>query len=173
MNYLDVIVLIPVLWGAYKGFSNGLISEGGTVLALVLGIWASVSFSETGGEYVAKFLSITGQYKEIVAFSLIFLIVVIICFIITRLLTKLFETIKLGWLNKLLGIVFGATKYIIVFAFVFFFIQTLVQRYYTEKVESFENSLFFNPLANSAKSLLEGTIQMPDLELNKEKVEMQ
>ena len=70
-NFIDVFVLIPLLWGAFKGFRNGLISEGGTVLAIIIGIWASVKFASTGGIYVAKYLSIGPHYQEIVAFSLI------------------------------------------------------------------------------------------------------
>lgn len=168
MNVIDILVLVPALWGAYKGYKNGLISEGGTVLALVLGIWASVSFSSTLGEYVGKAFSITSQYKEIVAFSLIFLFVVIISFIITRILTNIFEAISLGWLNSLTGILFGITKYIIVFAFLFFVVRTMVERYYTEKVELFEKSMFFYPLSDSAKSLLDGNITMPIItEINK------
>lgn len=161
MNVIDIIVLVALIWGGYKGFFNGLISEGGTVLALILGIWASVSFSKSGGEFLAKQMSVGPQYQEIFAFAIIFLLVVIVCFFVTKLLVKFFEAIKLAWLDKLLGILFGACKYLIILAFLFFLIQVIVQRVYYKPVETFDKSMFFNPLTNSAQSLLEGSIIIP------------
>ena len=161
MNYLDFIVIIPVLWGMFKGFKNGLISEVGAVVSLILGIWLATVFSQKGGEFVAAHSSITTQYQEVVAFSLIFLIVVVLCFIITKLLKNFFDAIHLAWLDKLLGIVFGAGKWIIIIAFLFFFTQTLITRYYDEPVELLEKSLFFKPLAGVAHDVLEGNVHLP------------
>ena len=162
INFIDILVLIPVLWGGFKGFKNGLISEGGTFFALILGVWASVSFSPQGGAFVQNSFGISDQYKEIVAFSIIFLVVVIISFFITKLLTNFFKAISLEWLNKLLGIVFGAGKYLLIISFLFFVIQTLANKYYQKPVPAFESSLCFKPLSNMAGSVLEGNIVLPD-----------
>jgi membrane protein required for colicin V production len=160
-NFIDIFVLIPLLWGAFKGFKNGFISEGGTVIAIIIGIWASVKFAVAGGNFVAKYLFIGPQYQEIVAFSLIFLLVVILSFFVTKLIANFFKSISLEWLDKLLGILFGAAKYMIIIAFFFFLIDTIVQKYSTKKVESFEKSLFFKPLSHAAKALLDGNIKIP------------
>ncbi len=164
MNYLDFAIIIPVLWGMFKGFKNGLISEMGAVISLILGIWLAFKFSIQAGEFIASKTSITPQYQEVVAFSLIFLIVVVLCFLVTRLLKNFFKAISLAWLDKLLGIVFGAGKWVIIIAFAFFFVQTLIARYYTEPVELLETSLFFKPLANAAQSVIDGTVQLPTME---------
>ena len=41
VNYIDVIILLPLVYGAYKGFSQGLIVEMSTLFALVLGVFIS------------------------------------------------------------------------------------------------------------------------------------
>lgn len=161
MNVIDYILIVPVLWGGFRGFKNGLISEGGTVLALVLGIWISVRFSDTFGEYMSQFFDVSEQYREVLAFTLLFLGVVILCFIITRLLVRFFEAIKLKWLDTLLGVLFGAFKYVIVLAFLCFLLHTLITRYSNKPIETTELSLFFKPMAHSAESLLEGNMVVP------------
>lgn len=162
INYIDILVLIPVLWGGFKGFKNGLISEGGTFFALILGIWAAMSFSAQGGDFVQNTFGISNEYKEIVAFSMIFLIVVILSFIITRLLTSFIKAISLAWLNKLLGVMFGAGKFLIMISFLFFVIKTITHTYYKKPVATFESSLCFNPLSNMAAYILEGNIALPN-----------
>ena len=47
MVLLDYIVLIPLGWFAFQGFRKGLIYELTSILALVLGVWASYRFSDT------------------------------------------------------------------------------------------------------------------------------
>jgi membrane protein required for colicin V production len=164
MNYLDFAIVVPVLWGAFKGFKNGLISEVGAVASLLAGIWLATIFSVRGGELIAAHTSITPQYQQIAAFALIFFVVVVLCFIITNLLKRFFDAIRLTWLDKLAGIVFGIGKWLIIIAFVFFFAQTLIARYYAEPVEMIETSMFFKPLAGAAQSLIDGTVQLPTAE---------
>ena len=45
MNYLDIIIIIPLIWGAYKGFRKGFIIEIASLIALILGIWGGINFS--------------------------------------------------------------------------------------------------------------------------------
>jgi len=161
MNYLDFALLIPVLWGMYKGFKNGFISEVGAIIALILGIWLASLFSAQGAEFLAAHTEITPQYREITAFALIFFIVVVLCFIITQVLKRFFDALHLTWLDKLLGIVFGACKWLIITAFIFFFTQVLIARYYKEPVGVLEKSLFFKPLAEAVHNVLEHNVQLP------------
>lgn len=164
MNYLDFIVLVPILWGMFKGFKNGLISEVGAVASLLLGIWLATNFSPQVGSLLAEKTSISEQYQEVAAFSLIFFVVVVLCFIVTRILKSLFKAISLAWLDKLLGILFGASKWIIIIAFIFFFIDTLIVRNYDKPIAVFENSLFYKPLVSTTHNVMENGIQLPNVE---------
>ena len=46
MGMIDVFLVVPLLWGAYKGFKKGLIVEVFSLVALVLGIIAAVYFPQ-------------------------------------------------------------------------------------------------------------------------------
>ena len=54
MHYIDIVILIPLLWGAYRGFMKGFIVSISTFLALILGVYGAINFSD----FVSKFLII-------------------------------------------------------------------------------------------------------------------
>ena len=164
MNFLDIIVIIPVLWGAFKGFKNGLISEGGTIVALILGIWASVSFSSTLAHYIQEYTSVSPEYQQIAAFAVTFILVLIACFIITKIILRFCKAINILWLDKLLGIIFGMSKYLIILAFLFYLANTLIKTYARKPIEVVETSVLFKPLAETAESVISGKITVPQVQ---------
>ncbi|MBP5782837.1 MAG: CvpA family protein, partial [Bacteroidales bacterium] len=42
MNWLDIVILVPCVWGLIKGISNGIVKEVMQIVSLVLGIWLSI-----------------------------------------------------------------------------------------------------------------------------------
>lgn len=164
MNILDIIAIIPILWGAFKGFKNGLITEGGTIIGLVLGIWAAMHLSENLTKYIQEYTSISPEYQQIAAFAGTFIIVLIFCFIITRILIRFCKAINILWLDKILGIAFGMSKYIIILAFIFFLVNMLIKSYATKPFKTVEESVLFKPLANAAESCIDGNITIPKIE---------
>ena len=63
MNYLDIVIAIPLLYGLLKGFTNGLIKEITGLLGLIIGVYAAINFSAylhpTIEEFVSKKVSLT------------------------------------------------------------------------------------------------------------------
>lgn len=164
MNFIDIIVIIPVLWGAFKGFKNGLITEGGTIVALILGIWASINLSENLASYIQEYTSISPQYQQITAFACTFILVIVACFLITKIILRFCKAINLLWLDKLLGIIFGMSKYLIILAFLFYLANTLIKSYATKPIEVVETSVLFKPMAETAESFVAGKIAVPEVQ---------
>jgi membrane protein required for colicin V production len=46
MNVIDIILIIPILWFGYQGFTKGMVISMATLLALGIGIWAGLQFSD-------------------------------------------------------------------------------------------------------------------------------
>ena len=42
MNYLDIIIAVPLLYGLIKGFSNGIVKEVTSLLALFVGVYIAI-----------------------------------------------------------------------------------------------------------------------------------
>ena len=45
MNYLDIVIAIPLLYGLIKGFTNGLIKEITGLLGLIIGVYVAINSS--------------------------------------------------------------------------------------------------------------------------------
>ena len=50
MNYLDIIIVVPLLYGFIKGLSNGLVNEVTSLLALFIGVYMAINFSIFGAK---------------------------------------------------------------------------------------------------------------------------
>jgi len=111
MNYLDIILGLPLLYAVYKGFTKGLIISVATLLALILGVYAAIHFSGFFEFYIEKWFHPDPRYLNILSFAATFLIVVILVRLIGWGLDKLITAIALGFVNRLLGVVFSVLKW--------------------------------------------------------------
>jgi len=73
MNYLDIIIVAPLLYGMIKGFSNGLIKEVTALVALLAGFYVAINFSLYLEPKVADVLGGYEQFIPIIAFAILFI----------------------------------------------------------------------------------------------------
>lgn len=120
MNWLDAILLLPLLFGLVRGLMRGLISEIIAFTVVILGVLGARFGAPSFSVWLLKQFAWPQNVCDIVAYTLVFLAVAIVLSILARLLTKFMRAIHLGWANRLLGGVFGVLKYgIIVLVAVF------------------------------------------------------
>lgn len=110
MNYLDIIIILLLIWGGWKGFRKGLIIELFTLFALFLGLYAGIHFSD----YVADQMSSGGieekSYTPVVAFIITFLAVGAMVYFGGKAIEKVVKVAQLSAVNKILGIALGVLK---------------------------------------------------------------
>jgi len=146
MNYFDLIFVIPLLWGAYKGFSKGLIVSVASLVALLLGIYGAIRFSGFIGTLVDDTIHVQENYLPLIAFALTFVGIVVGIHFLAKLITKLVDAVALGWLNTIAGIAFGLLKaafIISVFIFIFDKIDSN-QNFISKDVKN--ESLLYEPI---------------------------
>ncbi len=78
MSYIDIIILLFLLYGAYRGFSRGLIVEVATLAGLVLGVYMAVRYSSYTENFLRDFLNFSSRYISYVALAVTFILVVIL-----------------------------------------------------------------------------------------------
>jgi len=110
MNYIDLIIALFLAWFAYKGFTKGLIIELASLVALILGIYAALYFSDVTADFLVAYFKMGKKYLSLIAFVLTFILVVIAVITLGRILEKFIDILLLGFLNKLAGAVFGILK---------------------------------------------------------------
>lgn len=153
MNYIDIVILLLLLYGAFRGFSKGLIIEMATLAGLVLGVFVAIRYSAYTEEFLHDFFNITSRYLSYIALALTFILVVICVYLLGKILTRLMEMIALGFLNKLLGLVLGMLKYFVIVCVLLLMVDTLNDKFHFISEETRQKSLFFYPFLNFAQQM--------------------
>jgi len=110
MNFIDIIIIVPLGYAAWQGFKKGFIIELFTLLALLVGIYAGIHFSDWTAQFIRDSFDVGGKYIPVVAFSLTFLAVGAMVYFAGKMLEKMIQVVNLSPVNKILGIVFALLK---------------------------------------------------------------
>ena len=116
MSYLDIIILLPLIYGVIRGLMRGVVMEVFAIAGIILGIFVAKMFAGDAAAWLQQFSQWDISLLRPIASFVIFLLVAIACNLLARLLTKLFKMIALGWINRLAGGLFGAAKWILIMA---------------------------------------------------------
>jgi len=111
MNFIDVVALIAIGFGVYRGFRNGIILELAGLLGLIVGIWAGLRLAFLFADYYRDNFDIPDNYIPLIAFLTAFLIGIGGVWLLGRVLNKFVNSVALGLPNKLGGAVFGGAKW--------------------------------------------------------------
>jgi membrane protein required for colicin V production len=110
MTVIDIVLGALLLFGLVRGLFKGLFVEVASLLALILGVYGAIHFSNFAASFLENRVDWDEKYLNIVAFAITFVVIVLIIGLAGKALTKLADFAALGILNKLLGGVFGALK---------------------------------------------------------------
>ncbi len=108
MNYIDIIIVVPIIWGGYIGYKKGLIIEVVSLVALGFGIWGGIHFSDLIGDLLQE--KIQSKYVSLTAFVITFAVIVMTIYFLGKMLEKLVNLVQMKFLNKLAGVFFGIGK---------------------------------------------------------------
>ena len=121
---LDAIFIILMVLACYKGLRKGLIIALFSVLGFMIGIVAALKLSAVIAARIAEHGG-TGKWWPALSFLLVFLAAAIAINFCGRLIQKTFETIMLGWANRLAGVVLYAILYSIIYSVFLFYAAQL------------------------------------------------
>lgn len=116
MSYIDIIIALPIIYGIIRGLMRGVITEVFAIAGIILGIVVAKIYAGDAAVWLQSISTWDINLLRPIASFCIFIVVAIVCNLLARLLTKLFKLIALGWLNRLVGGLFGAAKWILIVA---------------------------------------------------------
>lgn len=111
MNSIDIILLLPILFGFARGLWSGLIREVAGIVGVVVGIILGYLFNEQLVEFLISELDMSNEAANITGFGVLFLAGFLAVLAIARVITKGMSLAALGGVNRLLGGLFAALKY--------------------------------------------------------------
>jgi len=147
MNTLDFILLIPLAYFAYKGFSKGFIITLAMLAGILVGLYAAIHFSEYAVGFLTDHLNTSSGNIRMISYLVTFITVLILVYLLGHFLTGVVKTTGLGLVNRIGGVILGVVKgLLIISAFLVLFGKidpksSLIQR------ETKEESIFFEPVA--------------------------
>lgn len=108
INYFDIFVIIALAFFFIKGAYSGFFEEISGIIAIILSIFLLRTYGSTVAGFIGKYSSSSLNYP----FAII--IIVVGCFVgvslVARILSKIMQVTFTGWINRLLGAIFGIVK---------------------------------------------------------------
>lgn len=151
MNYIDIILVVPIAWFAYQGFKRGLIIELASLAALVLGIYAAIYFSEYAANFMMDNLNMGPKYIPVFSFIVTFIVIVFLVYSVGKILERVIDMVALGFLNKLVGGVFGLLKGVVMLSIVLMIINYFNEDLISSKKK--KDSMLYDPVEGIAPFL--------------------
>lgn len=154
MGMIDVFLVVPLLWGAYKGFKKGLIVEVFSLVALVLGIIAAVYFPQFAQKSITTTFQLETGIIPILAFITTFLTVVVIVSLLGKMIEKMIDVLSLSFFNKLGGLAFGIIKTALILSVLLFLFEGVNRKFEFIGDDKKQNSLLYKPLVGFSSMML-------------------
>ena len=158
MVIIDIILGALILFGIIRGFFKGLFVEIASLLALVLGIYGAIHFSN----YAATFLETRTEWAEnninITAFAITFVVIVLAIILAGKALTKLANFAMLGILNKLFGALFGGIKLALLLSILLIVFEKFNKTFIFTDEKTIEESLLYEPVKSIAPMIFPNII---------------
>jgi membrane protein required for colicin V production len=125
MHILDIIIFCIIGLLVFNGIRKGFIISLASLIALGLGIYAAVHFSNYVEKILVSNLHPGGTWLPILSFALTFIIVVIIVMVIAKAMEKMISLIGMGILNRIFGGIFGFIKGVLIVSVLLFIIVSI------------------------------------------------
>lgn len=154
MNILDSIILIPIAIGLIWGLFRGLVKEVAGIVAVVLAIFAAKFFAPQLSEILIRFFSLSEKlWVNVLSWVIIFVAVMLIIIFLSKMVNKLISAVSLGWLNKLLGGVFGGLKFMLLISVLLNIFDTVDDKFNIIKPEIKNESVAYKPVKSVVATL--------------------
>lgn len=154
MNYIDIVLCVPLIWGAYKGFSKGFVIEVASLAALLLGVYGGIKFADFAADFLTGTFSLETKYMPVIAFAVTFIIIVIGVFALAKLLEKFLNVVSLKFINKLAGAAFGLLKIGMILSVILVIIDSVDQRSSILPRKMKKESLLYEPVSRIALTVI-------------------
>jgi membrane protein required for colicin V production len=146
MNAIDLILLVPLLWAAWRGLRKGLIVEIFSLLALFAGIYGGIHFSDYMAEWLSEETTIHENYLPVIAFAVTFIGVVVAVYFLGKSVEKVAHIAALKPLNKILGMVFSIAKFGLFLSIILIFLDPLNRTTKLVPQETIDASILYTPV---------------------------
>lgn len=109
MNIFDIIIVVVLSFCLIRGFLIGMVRQISSIVGVLAGFLAAIRYYPLLTGYLKEWIDTPG-YRDIAAFMILFCIVFIVVILLAWIIHYLMKVSKIGWVDRVLGVIFGAVK---------------------------------------------------------------
>ncbi len=160
MNGFDIILGIPLLYAAYRGFREGIIVQLGGIAGLFIGVYFAFRHSSAVGQW----LHTDPPIAAAVGFVVILLAVLLVMALLGHLIKGIFKLAGLGPIDAIGGILLGVFKMAVILSLLLYAFENRQQHDPMGRKRPLHRSRVYKPVRSTTALLF------PYLDLMKNKI---
>jgi membrane protein required for colicin V production len=118
---IDIIFCILLFLAIVQGWRKGLILALFSAVCGLIGLAAAIKLSAVLAIHMKSGLHMTGKWLPVIAFIVVFALVLLIVGWTARLIERILKLVLLDWLNKLGGILLFVLLYLSIYSIILFY----------------------------------------------------
>jgi membrane protein required for colicin V production len=146
MSQIDIILIIPLLFGAIMGFKKGLVLELASLAGLFLGVYGAIKLSDFTAEKLVQYVDVTKEWLGLIGFLVTFVGIVFGVFLVGRILNKALKLVALGFVNRILGLLFGTLKFALLISIGLYFFENVNKKFEFVSTDFAAESVLYDPI---------------------------
>lgn len=153
MGTLDIILVVCFIPAIIRGISKGFVEQVVALISIFAGAWLGFHYGSVIAEWAAPYLNISDNLLRIISFVAVVLVAVIILNLIGRLIAKTLKLAMLGWMDKLLGLVFALLKAALIIGLVIILFDALNAQFSLVRTEVLDESVLYKAIKSIADTV--------------------
>lgn len=150
MNWLDIILIIPIVYGLIMGIRRGFVKEAVMLVAVAMGVFVARIFSSPMAALLQEHFEASPKTAQILSYVVVMAVFVGGMYILAWMLTKILKAMKLGAVNRIFGGLFGLLKWVLIMSVVLYLV-TIIDRYVPVKSKpAVQNSMLYKPIESAS-----------------------
>lgn len=150
VNFLDLLIAIPLGYLIFKGYKRGLIFE----LASLVGVVAGSILAVRLAHWFSDLVGLDGSNALLISFFVLFVAVLVLALLLGKLVEKFVKLIHVGFLNNLAGAVLGMIKGVCIVGVLLYYVAVidLSERVLSKDIK--QASMLYRPVERTGKRLV-------------------
>jgi membrane protein required for colicin V production len=147
MNWLDVLLLLPIGIGIFRGITKGFVHEVFSLIGVFAGVILAKLYAHSFAQsFLKAWFDLDLKYAQPIAFILIFIVSAVVAHLLAVLISQILKVMLLDWFNKLLGAIFGCLKYILIMSIILNLFDLVNHKVKFINPSTTEHSFMYKPI---------------------------
>lgn len=147
---LDIILLALFIPALVRGVMKGFVEQIIAMAAIILGAFLAFKFSSALAVSLQPSFNLDGNLLHAICFAIILLLAVLVLNLVGRLVVKILKFASLGWINRILGLVFAIFKAGLVIGLAIMVFESFNANWNIVKGETLDASVVYGALKGFA-----------------------